>query len=174
MIYELRPWYFYSQLSDWTADGQPDEDADNNCGPESLAMCLAHLTDLELPADYIKDTMYGEGYTGYTDFEHAQNWLTRYARITSGLLVTPDPAIAFEHIQAYVQRGHPCIALFWFDIGAQTGGHFSPIQAVDTQARTVTRADPWTGAAEVMSFERWSRGYKGGILELHRRRAVVV
>ena len=77
----LSPWPNWSQLDDWTADGGPDENRLNNCGPESAAECLKYLTGVELPADFIKDAMYGEAYTGYTDVGHLVDFLQRRCEV---------------------------------------------------------------------------------------------
>src|SRR5579884_3555698 len=54
---QLQPWYFWTQTADPAMDGDPGSgpNATLDCGPESTAMCLAHLTDVQLDADYIWD-----------------------------------------------------------------------------------------------------------------------
>jgi len=166
---ELKPWPFWSQLSDWTADGQPDENAANDCGPESVAMCLKYLTGVELPADYIKDVMYGEGYTGYTDVEHLERFLSRFTETRAVTMTAYTQPHLLWLEWTYLKRGWPLIGLFSFSAPGAPDGHFRAV--IGQNAHQAITADPWTARRRVESLAdhwAWSKGLLIGIQRTRR------
>jgi hypothetical protein len=180
----LSPWPNWTQLNDWTADGRPDENRFNNCGPESVAECLKYLTGIELPADYIKDVMYGEAYTGYTNIPPIVDFLQKkcavpcevysddLASAMGGRSTGSTPA--HTRLQPVVQQaldaGHPIIVLFFWKLEEPNSGHFCPIVACDEHG--CTRSNVWNGQMETWSwdtFEQWQK--LGSAIELKRLRA---
>jgi hypothetical protein len=180
----LTPWPNWSQLYDWTADGRPDENRLNNCGPESVADCLKYLTGIELPADYIKDVMYGEAYTGYTFIPPIVDFLQKKCEVPCAVYSdnlasamggrSTGSTGAHARLQPVVQQalevGHPIIVLFFWKLEEPESGHFSPIVACDEYG--CTRANVWNGQMETWSwdtFEHWQK--LGSAIELQRVRA---
>jgi len=165
---ELKPWPFYSQLDDWKAN-LSDQNARNNCGPESVAMCLKFLTGVELPADLIKDAIYGEGYVGYTNVPDLEAYLRNYCETEAATILTTSAGNQAWGEWKYLKQGKPLIGLFSFSAPGANDGHF---RAVIGQTRnTVTTADPWTGAKRVESIAEhwsWSKGLLIGIDRVRR------
>lgn len=166
----LSPWPIYGQLADWTADAAPDENRANNCVPESIAMCIKYITGVELPADYIKDVEYGEGYQGYTSFSKASWFLSRFCEIPNGIWEAPHNAGALWHVWNALRQGHPCIGLFEYNGKSSGLRHVMPYIYLD--AHTVKVVDPWR--AEVLTWDyathdRWSH-YTG--LTMTRKRHI--
>lgn len=167
MHIELQHWPFYSQLHDWTADAQPDENRLNNCGPECLAMVTKYLTDVELPADFIKDVLYGESFQGYTSQEKQIYWLRKYCNTGSDIYTYPVTAsfgsssvtAMFHKWDDELLRGHPLIHLRSFSGPNKPDGHFEC--GIGSGKGYKITADPWTGQRRVWSdreFWDWSKG----------------
>lgn len=156
----LYPFPVWGQNVDWTADGRPDENKAHNCLPESVAMCLKHLTGIELPADFIKDVEYGEGYTGDTDFNHAQSFLTRHCDTRSHQWSASGNSDTLWHVWNGLHRGFPVIGLFRYG-GTPTGyPHCCPYIYLD--ATTVKVVDPWDAIIRSWTYDEhaaWSANY---------------
>jgi hypothetical protein len=166
----LTPWPNWSQMNDWTADGRPDENRFNNCGPEAVADCLKYLTGIELPADYIKDVMYGEAYTGYTDIPPIVDFLQRLCEVPCEVYRGDVGPHLRPVVQQALDAGHPIIVLFFWKLEEPYSGHFCPIVACDEYG--CTRANVWNGQMETWSwdhFEQWQK--LGNAIELKRLRA---
>lgn len=168
---ELNPWPYWGQLVDWTADAQPDENRSNNCGPESLAMCLKYLTGVELPSDYVKDVEYGEGFVGYTDTTHLERFLLRYANTHSRTIQVGSMRELLYAEWRHLLGGRPAIGLFSFSRPGAADGHFRPVVGMDMHS--VYTADPWTAKRRREGYaEHWA--WSKGILTLiDRRRSIL-
>ena len=171
------PLWSQQKDGDPTTGGQAANWA-NNCGPESLAVCVSFFSGVELWAEIVKDVLYGQSYTGYTDWDHLTRYLGEHCGCPAGVYTTTDADTALQHLRAYLDRGHIALALFYENVGAQTGGHYSPVYAytADSTGRllTVTRMNVWNAVAESMSVEQFRQAYNGGIMELHRQRSVIL
>ncbi len=166
---ELRPWPFWSQLADWTADGGPDENRLNNCGPECVAMCLRYLTGVELAADTIKDTLYGQGYAGYTNVPDLERFLEQRCETAAETILCTSARDQAWHEWRYLRRGRPLIGLFSFSAPGSADGHFRCVIGQDR--RHVYTADPWTGSRRVETIDEhwaWSKGLLVGIERVRR------
>jgi hypothetical protein len=167
---ELKPWPFWSQLGDWTAaDGQPDENAQNDCGPECVAMALKYLTGIEMPADYIKDVMYGEGYTGYTDVAHLERFFNQLTETRVVIMLAYTQAHLLWLEWTYLKRGWPLIGLFSFSAPGAPDGHFRAV--IGQNANQAITADPWTARRRTESHAShwaWSKGLLIGIQRTRR------
>jgi hypothetical protein len=167
---ELHPWPFWSQLHDWTFDGRPDINKYNDCGPESVAMCLKYLTGVELPAEYIKDVMKGSGYVGYTSVEDLAGFLSRYCECPTEILRPGDRHHLAHYEWQYLSKGRPLIGLFSFSAPGAADGHFRAV--IGRTASTAITADPWSGRRRVETLaEHWAWS-KGVLIGLERRRRV--
>lgn len=167
---ELQPWPFYSQLNDWTADGN-DDNASYNCGPESVAMVIAYLTGVTLPASFIKDTLYGEGYVGDTSVNANAGFLERYAGTPCDIYSCPTADNLLWTEWSFLKEGRPLIGLFYFDAPG-VGGHFRAVIGMDEHF--VYTADPWTGQKRAEGrLEHWSWS-QGILIGCRRSRAIRV
>ena len=167
----MTPWFNWSQLRDpfpWDV-----LNATYDCGPESVAECVAYLTGVQLEAEYIKGEMYNAQYVGYTDIVHLAGYLENKCAIP----VQTYSGNAQTKLQPIVQKAlslyHPVIVLFFWDLQKLTGGHFCPVIACDE--KVVTRSNPWTGATETWSWAHFEMFQQMGVaLELKRKRSILV
>lgn len=165
----LNPWPLYNQMNDWTVDADGiDENRENNCGPESVAMCLKYLTGVELPADFIKDVLYGQDFTGYTFMNDLARFLQKRCEIRCDIRVAQDPDLK-PVIQKAIDSGFPMIVLFYWDRDKPESGHFAPVIGYDDKG--TTRANPSGGKLEYMKwdeFESWQKGNQCMVLQRQR------
>lgn len=150
-------WYDWGQNADWTSDGRPDENKADNCLMESLAECIKFLTHVELPADYIKDVLYGDGYTGFTYFRDAVRFLADYCDLPGYEWSHPTMGDTLWEVWNALKSGHPCIGLFQY--GGISGGtpHCMPYLYLDTGKVIVS--DPWTAQRRTFTYSEhnnWS------------------
>ncbi|MGZ3640315.1 MAG: C39 family peptidase, partial [Ktedonobacterales bacterium] len=96
------------QRHESTVDGYPDENANWNCVPASLAAGLTYLTGKQFDGDQLKDAVYGQGYRGA---QAARTYVAYCAR--QGLALAPydtgDSAALVARIHTELQRGHPVV-----------------------------------------------------------------
>lgn len=171
MNYQLTPWHLWSQNGDATWDGAADENHFNNCGPESCAMCLDYLTGVALPADVIHDAVAGQGFKGYTGFPQLSGFLEQYCSIPTRTYTGDGNTKLRPVVEAALKALHPVIVLFYWNLQAHTGGHFCPVTACSDNG--ITRANPWGGISEDMSWAAFEDGQQDGCaLELLRVRVV--
>lgn len=165
----LSPWPLYNQLADWTVDADGvDENRENNCGPESVAMCLKYLTGVELPADFIKDAIYGASFTGYTFMGDLARFLKKRCDLTCEIRSGQEPTLQ-PIVKRAIDAGFPTIVLFFFELEKPDSGHFAPVVGYDEGG--ATRANPWGGKLEYMKwpdFETWQKS--SNIIILNRQR----
>jgi hypothetical protein len=185
----LSDWQFWRQLSDPAADGDPGSgpNAGLDCGPESVAMCLEHITGIAgvprsgicLDADYVWDVMQtmrrrrgeptGIGYTTVADQERAFPYLcstktavhmvdeTQQYQAANGT-VNAAPRDLFWHIWQALIKGHPLIGLFSYTAPNSPDGHFRAIYGISPD--TIFTADPIAGdrPQNYADFWAWSKG----------------
>jgi len=160
----LQPWPFWGQLTDWTADQEPDENRVNNCGPESIAMCLKYLTGIEMPADFIKDKILGQNATGYTTVDQLTQYLFPYCETHTTVRTFDNMNDYLWYEWYYLHQGAPLIGLYYFSAPGANDGHWRPV--VGMTPTTVITADPWTGQARTEDYTthwQWSKGLLIGI-----------
>lgn len=95
------------QLSPTTLDGLPNNDANDDCVPTSIAEGLHILTGNTFDGDELKDAVYGAGYVG---FQAAADYV-RYCA-DQGVSLTPHDdtqAGLIATIHAEVGAGHPVV-----------------------------------------------------------------
>ena len=154
----------YHQLNDWTTDAdRDDENRWNNCGPECLAMAIRWFTGVELPADFIKDAVYGPAYIGYTHIDR----LSQFARQRAGLRTQyriSDQDIPLRAIVTQaLERGDVPIVLFFLRMsgdGWRQTGHFKAAYGYDEAG--VLLADPLTGTSEYLTWSKFEWTHKTG------------
>jgi len=157
-------WSLVSQLYAPTNDGQAPEDKYLACGPTCITMIERFLfgpgPQLVGP-DTVKDRILGQGVTGYTFLYQLSDYLLAHG-IPNHWWIGHGVGSA-EDRRAYrdaLALGHPNIALYFWDVGAQSGGHFCDVVA-DDDAGTSARANPWTATFETYDAAWWSQAYQG-------------
>lgn len=169
---ELSPWPYWNQLDDWTSDGRPDENRARNCGWECCAMVIEYITGVELSADFLKDRVYGEDYTGNAYAWDMASALGRWAGIPARARGIKNGDI-IPYIAASIEDGRPVILLIRFTQGDVTSGHFVVAVGYDDDAIIV--ADPWGGERRVMANgDLAGVWFKNWVVEILRRRCVEV
>jgi hypothetical protein len=157
----------WSQLNDWTADGRPDENAYNNCGPESVAACLRYLTGIELPADYIKDVMYGEKHLGYTDVPHLVQFLQAKCLVPCETYSGNAATLLQPVVRRAINAGNPIIVLYFWTLSNPASGHFCPVVSYDELG--CARANVWNGQMEYWNWNKFEQWQKLGIAIVLKR-----
>jgi hypothetical protein len=179
----LNPYWYYNQRTDWTADSRPDENRFNNCLSESMAMTVKYITDLELPSDYIHDTMYPEGFIGYMDFGHAATWFRKYLGVIPSLHTVSSQKDLTWWVHHCVTKEIPTIGLYYFnkpmDVDAKgnaLSGHFRTWVGCGGNGNTtlhVVTGDPWTGLPRTETVEDHWNWSQNSFLVIPRKRSVV-
>lgn len=167
----LRPWpWRWNQLADATIDGRPDENADLNCGPQSLAECVYYLTceRVEFKADEIHDQVMPEGKRDVTYAEQLALWCGWHGIFAE--VLTGDARTRLEpKVRWAIDNGKPIVVLFFFDLEKLTGGHWCPVYAYNTVG--CWRANPLGGKSEFMTWAEFERAHLfGQALILHKTR----
>jgi len=157
-------WTLVSQLYARTDDGQLPEDKYLQCGPGCVAMGERYLygagSQLVSP-DTIKDRILRQGAVGYTYLYQLSDYLLKQG-IPNHWWVGHGIG-SIDDRRAYrdaLALGHPNIALYYFDVAAQSGGHFCNVVA-DDDAGTSVRANPWTDTFETYDAAWWAQAYQG-------------
>ena len=184
-VHRLDPWPVnWCQLNDPARDGDnvgpngSGNNAYNDCGPESVAEVVKYITGVALDADYIKDVACGPNFVGYTNWGNLELFLNDYAEIQTGQPLVADPATVAGHIKAWINAGHPAIALFYGGAietpnmdGPQTGGHFCCVFGYDDAGNMII-SDPWTGTERTMTPAQWNWCSQGQALACNRSRSI--
>lgn len=165
---ELNPWPLWDQLRDPMPAGLPEDNAANDCGPESAAMALCHLTGVALPADYIKDAVRGYDYTGYLDITDLRTFFEGSTQTPCAIRIATSRSRLIWTEWRALMRGHPIIGLFSFSAPGANDGHFRPV--IRLTPTSVTTADPWTGTERVESHALHFAWSKGVLLDILRHR----
>lgn len=167
---ELTPWHYWSQLTDWVWRGGIDNNKSMNCLPESISMSLKYITDVELPAAYIKDVEYGTDYTGYTYFDAAQHFLRHYCGIATEVIWAESQDQYTYHVWDYICHGFCICDDRYFTAPGSTDRHIMPV--VGIKQDVIVHADPWQGIPIFQSYAdswNWSTGW---LLGIRRKRHV--
>jgi hypothetical protein len=111
----LSPMPDIGQLTPWTDDQQPSENAPNDCGPMTLAAALFYLTNTLWLPDTIHDSSdYGmQGVAGYTTEYQMQNF-SRHRGGTDATIYYPaygDFGGVAKIIRSYLLDGRPIAVL---------------------------------------------------------------
>jgi len=157
-------WTCISQIYAPTDDGQPSEDKYLACGPTCAAMIERFLygpgPQLVSP-DTLKDRILGQGAIGVTFLSQLSAYLLaqgipNHWWVGHGIGSIEDR----RAIRDALALNHPNISLYYFDVAAQSGGHFCNVVA-DDDAGTSVRANPWTDTFETYDSDWWARAYQG-------------
>ncbi len=168
---ELTPWDYWSQTADPDIAGGVGSgiNAQNNCGPECIAMSIVHLTDVVLDASYIKDYMHGPNYTGYTSLEDQVKALHYLARTDAHILWPNTKDRWLWTIWKALTLRHPLIGLYYFSAPGAPDGHFRCITGMGSREEIVT-ADPANGTRRIEPWDTQWQWAQGPLIEINRRR----
>lgn len=150
-------WPLITQL-----DGSPNQY--NDCGETSLCMIERYLygpDPLLVSPDTVRRRILGDAGMGYSQLSQLSAYLAareipNHYWVGHGIGSVADRR-AFA---AALTLGRPNIALYFWDIAAQAGGHFCNVVG-DDDAGTTQRANPWTDAIETNDAAWWARAYQG-------------
>lgn len=132
-----------------------DENRWNNCVGTTLAAALQWYGLGTLTADELKDAVYGEGHTGYTDPGDYVSLLAGLGMRTT-VIRTDDPRPIVEDA---LRRGTAAAARSFEPEGFF---HYCPVIALDDE--TVTRHNPLGGKRETLSWRDWLHRYAGYVV----------
>ena len=155
----LPGWPLWGQNVDWTWQGATDVNRAENCIPEEVAAAIMYLRHVELPASFVKDVEYGESYTGYTDFEHAMDFLKRVGHVASHVALSDTAEQWHWYMWDALRRGKPYLGLYYFTANPFSGGHCRATIYMD--ASTIITADPWTASTRTEDYATnwaWAKG----------------
>lgn len=155
-------WTLISQLYAPTDDGLPSENRFEDCGETCVCMIERYLygpgPQLVSP-DTVKDRILGQNKTGYSYITQLSNYLADHDIPNHWWAGSNAGADAPTYADA-LAKGHPNIALFYWDVAVPTSGHFCNITAIEGDGHW-TRANPWTDALERETPAWVARWYKG-------------
>lgn len=128
-------------------------------------MVTKYLTDVELPADFIHDALYRQGFTGYTDQQHQLYWFRHFVNTgadifsydASGEVGSPPYHAFYARAREELLNGHPLIHLRSFSGPNHPDGHFTCFIGLVNDHPV--EADPWTGTRRVWTpqdYWAWS------------------
>lgn len=167
---ELTPWSYWNQLDDWTADGKVDENAKRNCLWECAAMVIEFITGVELSADFLKDRVYGDGYTGDGYVWDGANALSRWAGIPARARGVSNGDV-IRMMRENIDDGRPLILLVRFIETDINSGHF--VTAVGYDDDNVIVADPWGGQRRIIPNGDFTGvWFKNWVVDVLRRRCI--
>ena len=167
---ELKPWPLKNQLTDvLLKDNRINPNAENNCGPTSVAMVLEYLTGVDLPADLIKTMLYGLDFKGYTFMNDLSKFLRDRGGTESEIHTGDANTLLQPIVRQSIDNGYPVIVLYFWDINQPQSGHFAPVVAYDDTG--CTRANPWGGVMEHWNWDKFEAWQKlGNCIVIKRKR----
>ena len=165
---ELTPWPYWNQLTDWTADGRPDENRFNNCLCECAAMCIYWVHAVELSSDYLHDRVKPEGYQGYMYTSDGVTMLARWGGVAA-VDYNANVDDTLQRVCIALDDGRPTILLIRFNENPATG-HF--VVAVGYDDSGLILADPYGGWQRRMGWQEFGEWYKGWAIEIRQRRCL--
>lgn len=155
-------WPLLDQLTSGAGPSDPDgidENRWNNCVGTALAAALQWYGLGHFRADELKDAVYGEGHTGYTD---PIDYVSLLAGL--GLRATPirtdDPRTVVEDA---LRRG---VAVAARSFEPEGYFHYCPVIALDD--KSVTRHNPLGGRRETLSWDDWLHRYAGWLVTMEK------
>lgn len=136
-----------NQRSEPTMDGLPDENANDNCVPASIAEALHILTGRTFDGDELKDAVYGQGWTG---FQSASAYVAYCAAQGVDLAAHNDTqAGLIATLHAEVSAGHPVLVTMPSMWGT------APADPVHPTGSTHVGVAVGVGAGEIRVMNPW-------------------
>lgn len=154
-----------NQLQDPTGDGQPDNNARENCTAAVVQWAIRQLTGKQISADVLKDEAYGPGYVGPTAFQ-------QYAPVAGklGLIITSHTGLAGNNaailagIKAALQAGHPVGVAIPSDWGNNppTSPYTHSVALVQGTGGYLIAMNPWGGFWQKQPESWWQERFRLG------------
>lgn len=148
------------QLSEPTADGLPDENANDNCVPASLAEALHILTGAAYDGDQLKDAVYGQGWTG---FQSASAYVKYCADRGVSLSAHDDSQAGLvATLHSEVAAGHPVLVTMPSQWGTAPADPVYPVGsthvgvAVGVGPGLIRVMNPWHGFYQDQPDDWWA------------------
>lgn len=152
-----------NQLHEPTMDGAPDENAQNNCVPAVLAACLEYWTERTYDGDEIKDSAYGQGYTGTMAIGQFQDYCARQG--VRLIVAGGVPNELLSVVRAGVHAGIPVVCTIpsqWGAEPAPTTGSTHVVAIYDDDGAALTAMNPWGGFAQKQPYAWWVERFRMG------------
>lgn len=111
-----------SQLNEPTSDGKPAENDHYDCVATSLADGLQYLLKRSFNGDELKDSVYGQGYTGGMAAVRYVDYCARLGIALEAINGSQDQLLAALHRE--IHAGHPCLVTMpsqWGSAPSQPG-----------------------------------------------------
>ena len=176
---ELNPWpTVWTQLNDWSLDTDGDQARENNCGAQSIAAALYHLSGMEQSCDVLRETIvqfFGAPKNGYLTTDHLVSYLRRFCSIECQVSSGDATTKLRPLVERSISDGTPLIVLFAWDYErfAETG-HFCPVigYGKDEQGREGCFVhEVYKGGRKFMTWAAFEEWQKFGLsIRLMRRR----
>lgn len=171
---ELNPWpTVWTQLSDWSLDPDGDQARENNCGAQSLAAALYHLTGIEQSCDVIRETtvrFFGAPKNGYLTVDHLVSYLRRFCGMECQVYSGDGDTRLRPVVEQAITDGTPLVVLFAWDYERfSETGHFCPV--IGYGAEGVFVHEVYHGGRVFLPWDQFEAWQKYGVaLRLLRRR----
>lgn len=174
---QLRPWEPISQLRTWAPDEAYGNERSEECGQACIVMCLRYCSGVYTSAAYLHDLVHPAGSVVGTDWPEMQSTL-RYME-TASMLVQPAASDVRAVVEQSIDRGHPLIALRWFDHAGNMDSAGNPVlhfTCITGYTPTlIQQAGPWSGTMFTETDETFAGMYYppssgGGLLIVQRTR----
>jgi hypothetical protein len=155
-----------NQLNEPTEDGKSDENARMNCVVASFASVVMELKPgVITDGDYIKDKVYGQGYTGGMSGEAVAPFLLSEWGIKVDIIHSTDRAYLMSVIKSELSQKHPVVITMPSLWNTQpTHPNYDPNKpnfgthagaAFECDATDLSVMNPWGGFVQTETFAWW-------------------
>lgn len=149
-----------NQMTTWTDDGQPSENAPLDCAYGDLAMFFIWAFGERHSPDYYHDLIAGQGRVGVAWSRQIAAYL-RARGVDVGEAYGLSPLGAYDVVGQALAQGYPTIVLS----REALGNHYTTAIGLD-DARGVVRANPNGGVRETLAPWDWRYRFAGDLLTL--------
>jgi hypothetical protein len=153
-----RPFPRINQKNAATDDGQPDENAGDNCVPASLAAALQDILGRPFSPDALKDATYGQGYRGK---QAIKNYVLYCQK--QGVSLVPlagAPVHLASELHEHARRRIPCLVTIPSNgkppADRNNPGSTHVVCVFDDEPGRLVGMNPWGGVLLVRSDSWWS------------------
>lgn len=144
-----------------TADGHPDENAQDNCVPASLAWVLEDLVGGTFDGDELKDAVYGQGSTGFEDAARYVPYAAAHG-VTLSSYRSATQATLVEELHRHLDAGGDALVTIPSQWGTAPADpqHYSGYSHCVAMAYTLTGGlkamNPWGGFWQEGTDQWWA------------------
>jgi len=154
----LPNWPLVDQMTTWTNDGQPSEDAEDDCAYTCVAMFMRWATGEVRSPNFYHDAIAGQGEVGVA----YSRWIASYLR-GWGFVVDEDygltPWQAYQAVRSALAQGDPAMVLS----NERLGRHYT-VGIGENDDGSMVRANPNGGVRETLAAWDWQGRFAGDVL----------